>query len=212
MIELRAAYLDAATSAATLLADPAVAAAWDEPSALPEFGVAGLAGHLAHQVLTVPAVLANPLPDVPPISLHGHYAAASWRTSGVHDEVNVGIREQGAAHAAKGAGPLLDRLHDTIAALREALPGEPADRVVFLPWGPWSLRLDDFLVTRMMEIAVHSDDLAVSVAIATPDLPAAVFEPVLALLSALAVRRHGQVAVLRALSRAERASAAINAI
>ena len=75
----------------------------------------------------------------------------------------------------------------------------------------WGLRLDDLLVTRMMEIAVHSDDLAVSVGIATPQLPAQVLDPVLKLLADLAVRRHGAVALLRALSRSERAPATISA-
>jgi len=63
-----------------------------------------------------------------------------------------------------------------------------------------------------MEIAVHSDDLAVSAGIDTPDLPAAVIEPVVDLLTRIAVRRHGQPAVLRALSRAERAPDTIAAI
>jgi hypothetical protein len=47
-----------------------------------------------------------------------------------------------------------------------------ADRPVRIPlWGPWSLLLDYLLTTRMMELAVHSDDLAVSVGVATPALP-----------------------------------------
>jgi len=62
-----------------------------------------------------------------------------------------------------------------------------------------------------MEIAVHSDDLAVSVGVPTPPLPAAVIDPVLALLTQVAVRRHGQTAVLRTLSRSERAPATIAA-
>jgi hypothetical protein len=82
---------------------------------------------------------------------------------------------------------------------------------VFLPWAGWSLSLPDFLLTRMMEIAVHSDDLAVSVDVATPALSDDALRPVLGLLSDLAVRRHGAAAVLRALSRAERAPASIAA-
>jgi hypothetical protein len=78
-------------------------------------------------------------------------------------------------------------------------------------WGPWSLMLDDILTTRMMELAVHSDDLAVSVGIATPALPQSAVDTVIDLLSRLAVRRHGPTAVLRALSRAERAPATIAA-
>ena len=92
-----------------------------------------------------------------------------------------------------------------------ALADQPADRVVVIPWQGWALTLEDFLVTRMMEIAVHSDDLAASVGVEAPTLPPVVLEPVLALLTGLAVRRHGQAAVLRALSRSERAPHSIAA-
>lgn len=64
----------------------------------------------------------------------------------------------------------------------------------------------------MLELTVHLDDLAVSVGLATPELPDPAFDPVLVLLARLAARRHGQAALLRALARAERAPAAINAI
>lgn len=212
VITVRDAYLQAATSAAELLGRPAVAAAWNEPSALREFRVSGLAGHLAHQVLSVPAVLDNDVPEGSSIELLDHYSSVTWRTAGVHDEINVGIRDQGEQHAVDGPAALAERVATVAAALAAVLPAEPADRVVFLPWGPWSLRLEDFLVTRMMELAVHSDDLAYSVGTDPPDLPDAVLDPVLGLLTALAVRRHGQPAVLRALSRAERAPDRINAI
>ena len=43
---MRSAFLEAATSAARLLAEPAVAAAWERPSALAKLSVSGLAGHL----------------------------------------------------------------------------------------------------------------------------------------------------------------------
>jgi hypothetical protein len=85
------------------------------------------------------------------------------------------------------------------------------DRPVLIPWQGWSLTRDDFLVTRMMEITVHSDDLAASVGVTAPTLPDEVLGPVLAVLTRLAVRRHGQSAVVAALSRAERAPARINA-
>ena len=85
-------------------------------------------------------------------------------------------------------------------------------RPVFLPWSGWALTADDFLTTRMMEIAVHNDDLAVSVGLETPQLPVRVMHPVYDLLFVLALRRHGQTAVLRALSRAERAPASISAL
>jgi len=74
------------------------------------------------------------------------------------------------------------------------------------------MSLGDFLTTRLMEIVVHNDDLAVSVGIPTPEMPARAFETVADLLTRMAVRRHGPTAVLRALSRAERAPETIAAI
>jgi hypothetical protein len=62
-----------------------------------------------------------------------------------------------------------------------------------------------------MEIAVHSDDLAVSVGVETPAFPEEALVPVLGLLTGVALRRHGQVAMLRALSRRERAPVSVAA-
>jgi hypothetical protein len=63
-----------------------------------------------------------------------------------------------------------------------------------------------------MEIAVHSDDLAVSVGVEPPPLPEAVSRVVRHLLVDLAAQRHGDTAVLRGLARAERAPASIAAL
>jgi hypothetical protein len=195
-----------------LLADPAVSAAWEKPSALAKLTVGGLAGHLARQVTRAVEVVTADPPAEPPISLLDHYARSQWVGADLDDEANVYIRTASDQAAADGPAALVTRTGAALDTLRTALPAVPADRVVHLPWGPWALSLDDFLVTRMMEIAVHSDDLAVSVGMPTPPLPAPVLDPVIGLLSTLAVRRHGATAVLRALSRAERAPASIAAI
>lgn len=211
MTTVRQAYLDAAATALALLRDPAVAEQWTRPSALEEFTVSGLAGHLAGQVLAVPEVLATPLPDEPPAALLDHYTRATWIDTGVDSATNVKIRAGGNAQAADGAGALAERTADTLATLRGTLAAEPAGGVVHLT-GRWSLTLDDYLTTRLLEIAVHDDDLAVSVGIETPALPDAALEPVFALLTRLSVRKHGAPAVLRALARAERAPSSITAI
>ena len=204
-------YLAAAAATVALLRDPAVAAGWRTPSALPEFGVAGLAGHLAGQILVVSRALAGPTP-ADPVPLLDHYTLGRWIGSGLDEEFNVSIRRSGEQVAADGPAALADRTDAELARLRDALPAEAPDRVIHIPGKTWSLRLDDYLVTRLMEIAVHNDDLAVSVGIAAPELPPAALEPVFDLLTRLAVRRHGPTAVLRALSRAERAPATIAAI
>jgi uncharacterized protein (TIGR03083 family) len=211
LIGTRDDFLAVARSAVALLREPAVAARWGEPSALSGFGVSGLAGHLAYQVLALPRILAEPVPDEPSVSLLEHYAKVEWIDAGLDDDINVRIRRGGEEVAADGPEALAARVDAAIGELAGEL-ASAANRPVRIPlWGPWSLPLDDMLITRMMELAVHSDDLAVSVGVPTPELPPNAAETVIGLLSRLAVRRHGTTAVLRALSRAERAPAGIAA-
>jgi hypothetical protein len=205
-------YLSAAGQAVALLREPAVAAAWGKPSALAEMTVGALAGHLGYQIFTVSRALEEPPTDQEPIPLLEHYARAAWRGAPLDSKANVGIRARGEEIGSEGAGPVADRAGAALAEQQARLLRTPGDHAVFMPQVGWALSLDDFLITRMMELAVHGDDLAVSVGLATPDLPDAAFDPVLVMLTRLAARRHGQAALLRALARAERAPKAINAI
>jgi uncharacterized protein (TIGR03083 family) len=211
MTSTRDDFLSTARSAADLLREPAVAAAWSGPSALPKFTVGGLAGHLAYQILSAQQALTGPVPKVPTITLLEHYGRVQWIDAGLDDEINVRIRDGGDELAGGGAVALAARVDAAVEHLTDDLAAA-ADRPVRIPlWGPWTMLLDDMLITRMMELAVHSDDLAVSVGIATPELPQSAVDTVIDLLSRLAVRRHGPTAVLRALSRAERAPDSIAA-
>ncbi|AEW98652.1 maleylpyruvate isomerase N-terminal domain-containing protein [Streptantibioticus cattleyicolor] len=211
MAEVRTDFLALARSAVALLREPAVAGAWHGPSALPGFRVAGLAGHLAYQVLVLPDALAAPEPREETVPLLEHYRRVRWIGAALDEEANVRIRNEGERAAADGPVALADRTARAVDTLQTALP-RADDRAVRIPlWGAWSLGLDDMLTTRMMELAVHADDLAVSVGVPTPPLPAGAVDTVIALLSRLAVHRHGPTAVLRALGRAERAPASIAA-
>jgi hypothetical protein len=205
-------YLSAAGQAVGLLREPAVAAAWGKPSALAEMTTGGLAGHVAYQIFSVSPALDEPPSDQEPIPLMEHYTRAAWRGAPLDSEANAGIRARAEDIGSEGAASLAERAGAALADQQARLPGLPADRAVYLPQVGWALSLDDFLTTRMLELAVHADDLAVSAGLATPELPDAAFDPVLVLLTRLAARRHGQAALLRALARAERAPAAINAI
>ena len=205
-------YLAAGGQAAALLREPAVAAAWEQPSALAEMTVSGLAGHLAYQIFSVSAALDEPTTAQVPIPLLEHYARAAWLGAPLDAEANAGIRSRGEDIGREGAQSLAKRAATALAGQQTMLAGVPADQVVFLPQTGWALSLGDFLTTRTMELAVHMDDLAVSAGLPARELPDAAFDPVLVLLARLAARRHGQAALLRALARAERAPAAINAI
>ncbi|MDA0632709.1 maleylpyruvate isomerase N-terminal domain-containing protein [Nonomuraea sp. MCN248] len=211
-MEIRRSYLTAAESAVALLRDPSVAAAWAKPSALIEFSVAGLAGHLANQFVRVDGLLKSADEAAgEPVTLLEHYSRSPWVQAGLDHESNVSIRRGGEQVAADGPTALADRAAELLESQRRALPAQPSGRVVHLPWAGWSLTLDDFLLTRVTELVVHSDDLAASVGVPTPELPADVVDPVVDLLARLAVRRHGATAVIRTLSRAERSPATISA-
>jgi hypothetical protein len=211
MVGIRDDFVATARVAVGLLREPAVAAGWTGPSALDGFSVGGLAGHLAYQVLALPAALDEPLPVEPVVPLLEHYARIPWVDAAPDDEINVRIRRGGEQLGAEGAAALADQAEAALDGLAVELAAAP-DRPVRIPlWGPWSLRLDDLLITRTMELAVHADDLAVSVGLPTPSLPPGALDVVLDLLTRLAVRRHGAVSVLRALSRAERSPRTIAA-
>jgi hypothetical protein len=205
-LELRTDYLDVADVAAALLTDPAVAAAWEEPSALPEYTVGGLAGHYAGQILLIGMVLQDPPAPQEPISLLECFARANWMNeTGLDAPAHVRIRTMSAELAKDGPAALAERAAWAVGQLRSVLPDLPP-RPVHLPtWGDWSVTFDDFITSRLFELVIHTDDLAVSVGVPTPELPEGAVDTVVALLARLAVRRHGPTDVLRALSRAERA-------
>ena len=68
-------------------------------------------------------------------------------------------------------------------------------------------RLDDYLVTRVVELVVHTDDVACSVGSPVPDIPADALSVVTSAFVELAVARSGSRAVLRSFARRERAHA-----
>jgi hypothetical protein len=194
-----------------LLRDPAVAAAWAGPSALAEFSVHGLAGHLASQIFMVGNGIAAADSELEAIAVQDHYARVTWIDAPPDSDFNTAIRGNGEQAASVGAAALADEVDAAVADQGQALMGVPEAHRVTAPSGLWSLRLDDFVLTRLMEIAVHSDDLAVSVGVETPALPEEALVPVLGLLTGVALRRHGQAAMLRALSRRERAPVTVAA-
>lgn len=200
---IRDAYLATAATAATFLREPTLPGRWSQPSALDDYAIGGLARHLAYQVTNTRVLLAA-APAGTALPVLEHFTRNAWVTSGADGADNVGIRRRN-EEAAAGitAASLADEVDADLAALRRLVPAEPADRVVDV--GDWGLAFDDFLLTRTMELVVHTDDLAVSLGVPTPPLPPAATEATIELLARIAAWRHGPVALVRALARRERA-------
>ncbi|MFY1620303.1 maleylpyruvate isomerase N-terminal domain-containing protein [Micromonospora sp. WMMD736] len=207
---IRSAFLDAAQIAAALLREPILAERWPTPSALPDFSTGGLARHLAYQV-THTVTFLDAAPGQSAIPVLEHFTGNTWVTSGVGSADNIGIRRRSEqAAASTTAAALADTVDVALTELRAVVPAQPLDRIVDL--GEWGLRVDDFLLTRVVELVVHVDDLAVSLGLPTPPMPAAATKASIQLLSSLAAWRHGALNVIRALARQERAPTSIAAL
>jgi hypothetical protein len=109
--------------------------------------------------------------------------------------------------AAGGPEALAQEWSEATGRLSARLAAEAPDRRMRV-FNNLVIGLDDYLATRLVEICIHTDDLALSLGIAPPALPAAATGVAVATLVELARFRHGDTAVLRALARRERDAAA----
>ena len=200
MAGTRAAFLEAAAVARQVVASPVVAVRWAEPSALFEMTVGALVAHLARAVTNVERSLEAPEP--PPvaavISAAAYFAAVG---PDLDSEISVRVRATSAEEALVGHRAVLAGMDRGLDRLRTRLEGEPEGRLVTVR-DREVLRLDEYLVTRIIELALHTDDLCVSVGGETPELPG-IGVAIQALVD-VAAHRHGELAVLRALARRER--------
>lgn len=200
---LDAAFVSAASISLELIRSREVADHWSELSVLPKMSVGALACHLGRQAVRA-AELLPVATDVPPLdSAEAHYNSAAWVTSTSPDDP-PNDRSSDDADAALGITALEHRATDALDSARWILAEGDARDVVLIPWQGWALRRDDFLLTRLLEIVVHTDDLALSIGAQPPTFPDDAFKPVLELLTRLAVGRHGQSAVISTLTRRER--------
>ena len=221
-------FLASAEVAGRLLRAPELAVWWTRPSALAEFRTSGLAGHLARAVLNVERYLDTPVttgarPLSRPPDAVSYFRPAGGGPGGddpdnaSHDvpdsasaAVRRTIRERGEQEAAGGPAALADRYDATRARLAVRLPVLPDDQPVLM-FGRCVLPLRECLITRLVELVVHTDDLAVSLGLPTPAFRDDADELVITTLGRIARRRHGTLPVLRTLARRERAPAHIAA-
>jgi hypothetical protein len=204
MDHTRAIYLEAAHTALELLRSDETAARWDDDSVLTGMTVGVLASHLARSILQVGWFLDGDLTgQQQPVSATIYYARLS-DTSSRTAPLNAGVEQRSAETAAHGPLAIAVQAGIALRELDTRLSTEPADRRVAIAHRPGEeLLLDEYLRTRLVEIAVHTEDLALSIGADCPAPPRAVTAAVDLLLDA-ARARHGDLSVLHALSRRER--------
>ncbi|MFD7923318.1 sterol carrier family protein [Streptomyces sp. NPDC059740] len=131
-------------------------AEWERPTRLAGWDVRSLAAHVAFAVDSVAVRLAQPAPARQELAL------ADWGQA----TVAFAAASQQAVREVEGADDPVARLDSAAARFAELVEPEPATRLLTTPVG--AVRLDDYLVTRCVELAVHTDDLAAALGVDVP--------------------------------------------
>ena len=205
---VRDAFLATAAEARGLNASRSAGAKWNEPSALEGLSVGALAGHLSRSAFVTMGYLDASDPDPGDADDVELLTADQYFERGVpapemSEQLHAGVRARAEQEAADGQDALVARLDATLHDFDERLAIEPAERAITVIGG-LVLPLDEYLVTRMVELVVHSDDVAVSVGLETPEFDPLTMACVIGCMLAMVRARHGDIAVVRGLARRER--------
>lgn len=205
MNNTRKAYLESYRALRPLAASAQIGELWDSESCLKAFSVRGLAGHLI--VRTGWAVLDYLDAELPagssPIVPEMYYSTVLPKMdTAEHEQVRV----RGEEAAPNGPQGLLDSYVEAAGRLADRLETEPEARLVQV-YGGLVMHLNDYVITRICEILIHADDLAVSLAVDVPEFPIEAWDLATNHLLKVARLQHGDRAVLMAFSRRERDNA-----
>lgn len=199
-------FLEMGDTVGALLNHPDVTARWDEPSALEHMTIGGLAAHLGRAFTTAWLYLqADECTIVEDIDASSYFFRAFDQPDEDLAELRANIVQRAADDAEPGAAAVQQLHARTVTDLRTKLIGEAADRGIEV-FGDVCMPLDSYLVTRMVEAVIHSDDLSHSLGIPMPVYAADVVDLVMVALLGMARDRHGDVAMLREFARGERAT------
>ena len=208
------AFREAAEAFGDIVDRPEVGQAWAQPSALEGYSVGGIVGHVNAAIGWLGPLLDAPVqPDLGPSPradllafIHGLKIDPDGADRHPVHDVICDQSERAARH---GWESNRDKFRGLVERLTARLEGESGDRLLDLrPTAPVVVRLGDFLPTRVVELVVHGDDQAVSTGIDTPPPPEAAAVAI-EVMVAVARAAHGNLAVVRALARRERADTAV---
>lgn len=193
-------FLGGAHAVVGALSDPRVGQAWRQPSVLEEQTVGGLVGHLARGGVWVVADYLHADAPAGPADFDSAAEYFAFFADAAKVEDHRAIRDRGAAVAAAGWQAVREELESRLDALTPEVTSLAPDRLVSVIGGK-VMRLGDYLVTRVVEQAVHLDDLARSIGAEPWALPDGHEAEALAAGVETARLRRGTPGVLRALYR-----------
>ncbi|MGH9045752.1 MAG: maleylpyruvate isomerase N-terminal domain-containing protein [Acidimicrobiales bacterium] len=207
-MEVTGPLLSAAVAANRLLGSAQVLARWDQPSALDDYSVGGLAGHLFRAIGRIEVLLAAPEPrSARIVGVAEFFGAARIETPSDRDSpFQRAARRDGERAGAAGARAVASGFDELVHRLVGSIEGVRPERLVpVLTIPDAATTFEDYLRTRVVELVVHTDDLAVSCGLDAPQPPDGAATIAIGVLMELARSRHGSLAVIRGLARVERA-------
>ncbi|MFF8599962.1 maleylpyruvate isomerase family mycothiol-dependent enzyme [Streptomyces sp. NPDC015232] len=133
------------------------AAEWKLPTRCTPWSVRELLGHVCVVIDWVPGMLDGPAPEEAGISAADYYRPDE-RFSPRTNRARISLAQDRAAGPADGLGPAED-FTATWRRVDRLCRAQPAGRTVFSRHGD-AMLLSEFLITRVVEVAVHGLDLA----------------------------------------------------
>lgn len=192
-----------------LASEPEVALKWAQPSALEGMSVGAVAAHGLRMLDEILNDCERPEPATARFRGMVDYsrgARLDQREDLKNIEGNAIIIEHAEEQAANGPGPVLEKATRTLEQLKWMLPAMDPNKHVFLPrMPPMTGLLAMMVMNRTVELAVHMDDLAVSVGLPTPAITPEAGAMALTVLLSVARRMNGDLDLLRIMARSERA-------
>jgi hypothetical protein len=204
--ELREVLAEASASVLELVASPEVGREWHSPAVLDGMTVGGLAAHVVIALRMTIVLIERDRPAsgevASPFAFFGDNRREGAPLESDRARSIVAAAEEGGL---EGQSEVVDELTSVIAQVDAAVADQAPDTVIATPRIPdAAARLDDYLRTRICEVVLHGDDLAASVGVVWHP-PARAATEAIALLVELARERVGDLEILRALAREERA-------
>lgn len=195
-------FLAAAGKARLLLDHPELERRWREPSALDRMSIGGLTAHLSRAVTLVPRYLASPgkspLRDGPGYFVH----LMEGPEDDLDEDLATEVRVRADQEAEAGPADVRRRWDEAVRRLETDLGAESATRPIAVRGS--SMAVADYLVTRLVELVIHADDLAASLRTEPPEFAPETTDVVIGCLVEIARRRASPLALIRFMSRRER--------
>lgn len=197
-----ASFLAAAGEARRLLDHPELDSKWREPSVLDRMSIGGLTAHLSRAVTLVMHYLATPgkapLTDGPGYFVH----LMDGPGEDLDDDLATAVRARADQEAEAGPADVRRRWDEAVRRLETDLEAGSMTRPIAVRGS--SMAVSDYLVTRLVELVIHSDDLAASLRTQPPEFAPETTDLVIGCLVEVARRRASPLALIRFMSRRER--------